>query len=328
MISVIIPVKNGVATIQNGLRSLLSQKNCEEAIEVIVVDDGSSDKSAQLAEEAGAMVIRQAYAGPAAARNKGVRAAQGEIILFTDADCVPDQNWVKEMTRPFGDPQVMGVKGVYRTHQTSTIARVIQLEFEERYELLQRYPTIDFVDTYSAGFRSQVFRRLGGFDEAFPYPNNEDVDFSYRMSKAGYKMVFNCHAVVYHSHPDNLLRYFRLKFGRAYWRTITYRLHPDKIIKDTYTPFNLKLQIVSLYLFTISILILMIFPQLVYLSLLTFLIFLLAMSPFIHFVLSKEPTLLIPAILLAMLRAFAFCLGIPAGLLGSLSFRTSLQQER
>jgi cellulose synthase/poly-beta-1,6-N-acetylglucosamine synthase-like glycosyltransferase len=193
-------------------------------------------------------VIRQRNRGPAAARNHGARRARGEIILFTDADCVPREDWVAQMTKPFADAGVCAVKGAYRTSQNALVARFAQVEFEERFELLKKAGDIDMVDTYSAAYRKPLFERLGGFDESFPVANNEDTDLSYRIAAAGHTMVFNPDAVVFHlRHPDSLQRYLRQKFWRGYWRMVVYRRFPDKMVRDTYTPQSLKIQVLTLF---------------------------------------------------------------------------------
>jgi len=115
MISVIIPAKNTEDTIGNCLRAVLSQRYVNTDYEVIVVDDGSTDRTAEIAKSMRARVIQQENAGPAAARNAGAEAAYGEILAFTDADCVPSPEWLHYLTMPFRDPQVIGTKGTYRT---------------------------------------------------------------------------------------------------------------------------------------------------------------------------------------------------------------------
>ena len=110
--SVIIPAYNAKKTISFTLEALLSQEGIE-AGEVIVVDDGSSDNTADLVKKYPVRLIQQANKGPASARNYGVREAKGEIVLFTDSDCIPQPGWLKAMTDPFQDESVHGVKGIY-----------------------------------------------------------------------------------------------------------------------------------------------------------------------------------------------------------------------
>ena len=89
------------------------------------------------------------------------------------------------MLEPFHDPEVIGVKGVYRTRQKSVIARFVQIEYEDRYRLMAGLPSIDFVDTYSAAFRRERFLEMSGYDTSFPVACAEDVELSYRMSARG-----------------------------------------------------------------------------------------------------------------------------------------------
>lgn len=249
-VSVIIPVYNGAGTIGKCLDALLAQDFPSSDFEILVVDDGSTDATVEILKSYAQRsprirFLRQSNQGPAMARNVGAMHARGRVLLFTDADCEPLPDWVKEMNRPLCGPDgtVAGVKGAYRTRQTGFAPRFAQLEFEARYRRLLRSEYIDFVDTYSAGFLREAFLGLGGFDTSFPKANNEDVEFSYRMVSRGYKMVFNPAAIVYHQHPRTLYKYLSTKFGRAYWRMVVYRKFPEKMASDSYTPQSLKAQI-------------------------------------------------------------------------------------
>ncbi|MBN1592050.1 MAG: exopolysaccharide biosynthesis polyprenyl glycosylphosphotransferase, partial [Candidatus Coatesbacteria bacterium] len=155
-----------------------------------------------------------------------------------------EPNWLREMVTPLvRDSNIAGVKGAYRTRQKQLTARFAQAEFEERFKLLAKRRTIDFVDSYSAAFRKNVFEQIGGFNPRYPKANNEDVELSFKVAQKNYKMVFSPDAIVYHTHPDSVWKYAKLKFGRAYWRTFVYDKFPRKVLKDSYTPQTLKLQI-------------------------------------------------------------------------------------
>jgi glycosyltransferase involved in cell wall biosynthesis/lipopolysaccharide/colanic/teichoic acid biosynthesis glycosyltransferase len=240
--SIIVPAYNAEPTLGDCLEALERQSVPRVEYEVIVVDDGSTDSTSRIAEEHGVRVVRQKNHGPATARNAGAAEATGEVLFFTDADCVPGETWLEEMLNPFEDTQVMAVKGAYQTRQRSIWARLCQVEFEERYRKQRKAPTIDFVDSYSAGFRRDAFEAMRGFDPTFPGANNEDVDLSYRMARQGYTMIFNPAAVVYHRHPASLWAYLRIKFWRGYWRVFVYKRYPTKMVADSYTPHNLKPQ--------------------------------------------------------------------------------------
>jgi len=241
--SVIIPAYNATDTISNCLRALSAQTIPRNLYEIIVVDDGSTDGTGDVAEEAGAdKVLRIQHQGPAGARNAGVRSAQSEIILFTDADCEPAPDWIEKLTAVFEDQDVVGAKGVYRTRQREWIARLVQLEYERRYERMARFPTIDFIDTYSAAYRRGVFLQYGGFDTAYPVPSAEDVDLAFRMARDGRKLIFVPDAVVFHRHPTSLRAYLTRKGRYGYWRALLYLRYPEKMGGDAHTDPMLKPQ--------------------------------------------------------------------------------------
>lgn len=314
--SVIVPAYNAGKTIADCLRGLAGQSLDPAEYEVLVVDDGSTDDTAALARKFAVRYLHQENNGPAAARNHGAREARGSIILFTDSDCVPATDWVARMVKPFDDPEVSAVKGAYRTNQRSLTARFAQVEFEERFELLKRAPSIDMVDTYSAAYRREVFEQAGGFDESFPVANNEDTELSYKLSRMGRKMVFNPDAVVCHmNHPDSLRRYARLKFWRGYWRMVVYRRYPDKMVKDSYTPQTLKLQILFLFLSAGWLPGMLLWPGIiVYPFAASLFLYGLSAAPFARLALGRDPVVGLLSPFFLSLRAASLGLGFLWGL--------------
>jgi len=111
LVSVIIPAYNEESTIESCLKSLLNQTIEKDTYELIVVDDGSTDSTPEIIKRYPVKLFRQENSGPATARNLGAKNSSGEIILFTDADCIADPNWIEEMISPFIDEEVIAVKG-------------------------------------------------------------------------------------------------------------------------------------------------------------------------------------------------------------------------
>lgn len=217
------------------------------SFEILVVDDGSTDDTAAVVENyAEVRLSRQRNAGPAAARNRGARESAGEIILFTDDDCVPTPGWIQAMLAPFANPEVVGAKGAYRTRQNQLAARFVQIEYEDRYRIMARFSEIDFIDTYSAAYRRDRFLEMGGYDTSFPIACAEDAELSYRMSARRWKMKFVPEAIVFHTHPDSFISYFKKKYKFAFWRMLAVRKNPSKGIKDSHTPQIMKLQLLLL----------------------------------------------------------------------------------
>ncbi|TVR84843.1 MAG: glycosyltransferase [Rhodospirillales bacterium] len=323
-VSVVIPAYNAAGLLETCLNSLFAQTRAPSRFEVIVVDDASTDDTADraealrpAAEDAGATlhVLRQPEnKGPAAARNRGAEAATGEVVVFTDSDCEPTPDWLSQMLAPFENPAVSAVKGAYRTRQTALVARFAQAEFEERYRMLERSQTVDVVFSYSAAFRTTVFREAGGFDSRFPVADNEDTDLSYRIVEAGHRAVFNPNALIYHRHPDTLRRYLRKKVSRGYWRMLVYRRFPGKAVKDSYTPQDLKAQIALSYA-TLGLAVLSpIFPALLWPAGLSGFVTVASTLPFAGRLVGRDPGLALAAPALLVARALALGAGILAAL--------------
>lgn len=325
-ISVVVPAYNAEKVIDRCLDALLDQTVPAEKVEVIVVDDGSSDgTSARIQAHSSVRLIRHEHAGPAAARNLGVQRAAGEIVLFTDADCAAAPDWIEKMAAPFalgrhaGEPAVDGVKGAYLTRQAEPVARFVQAEYEDRYEHMARQDSIDFVDTYAAGYRRDVLLMHGGFDTAFPAASVEDQELSYRLAAAGHRLVFVPDARVYHmGHPDNLWAYARRKAKIGYWKALVLRKHPHKLAGDSHTPASLKAHIALVGLALVCLLGSILWPPLAWGALLSAVAFLLSTVPFARKQWSADRALAVLSPLFLLVRALALGAGLAAGVVAQL----------
>lgn len=251
--AVVVPVYNGAAVITRCLDALAQQALPAAMYEIIVVDDGSTDETAAVVVHWRAAhphitltLLQQANAGPAAARNHGAEQAHAPLLFFTDADCAPTPSWLTAMLAPFADEDVVGAKGAYVTEQKGLIPRFVQAEYEDRYDRMRNQPQIDFIDTYSAGYRRAVFLENQGFDPIFTTASVEDQELSFRLAQKGYRLVFAPEAKVAHLHDGNLDDYFRRKYYIGFWKALMIRWHPERMVQDSHTPQVLKVQIVLL----------------------------------------------------------------------------------
>lgn len=316
-ISVIIPTSDGEATIGRCLEALKNQTAVRDSYEIIVVDDGSRDRTCELVEEyEGVRLFNQEKSGPASARNLGLNQARGEIVLFTDDDCEPVEDWIERMLAPFQREEIVGVKGVYLTRQQGLVPRFVQLEFEDKYDRMARDEYIDFIDTYCAGYRKSILIENNGFDTTFPVASTEDQELSFRLARQGCKMVFEPGAKVYHlKHPRDIGEYWRKKFNIGYWKVVVHRRHPDKLYRDSHTPQVLKLQILLVGITGLMLLAGIFWPPMWWLAGITGLAFLLSTLPFVLKAWSKDRAAAVLSPVLLFVRAFALGMGFASGLL-------------
>ena len=312
--SVIVPAYQAADIVGACVRALEQQTVDRARYEIVVVDDGSTDATSDAAREAGAdRVLRVPHGGPAAARNAGIESARGEIVLFTDADCEPAEEWIARMVAPLDNPQVMGVKGTYRTKQPSLIARLVQLEFDIRYERMAELPRIDFVDTYAAAYRRALFVQHGLFDTA--YIAAEDVDLSFRLAQAGHWLVFAPDAWVWHRHPATLWRYLARKARFGYWRAMLYVRYPDKITGDAHTDPALKPQFALVALFGLAAIAGVFWPLAWIAASFLLVLFLATTLPFVRWAWQRDRAVALIWPGVTLLRVFVQGLGLAVGLL-------------
>ena len=185
-LSVVMPVYNGLRYLRKSLPPLLATRD-EELLEVLVVDDGSTDGSGDFARECGARVISSGgHVGPAGARNVAVRVARGQIVFFVDADVVVHPDTVGRVIRAFPDPETVAVFGSY---DGTPVDRGFSSQYMNlRHHYIHQQPSDD-AQTFWAGLgatRRDAFLAVGGFDaERYATPTIEDIDLGRRLRDAG-----------------------------------------------------------------------------------------------------------------------------------------------
>ncbi|MBI5178294.1 MAG: glycosyltransferase family 2 protein [Nitrospinae bacterium] len=230
-ISIIIPAYNSQKTIGQAIAACRAIEWADK--EVIVVDDGSTDRTAEIAQSSGVRVIRQKNGGPAAARNTGWKAATGEICFFTDADCLPHPDFLTRVAPHFADATVGGVGGTYGiANPHSLLARLIHGEILHRHSAMRG--AVDYLGSFNCSYRRSVLEQAGGFDERFKTASAEDNDLSYRVRDAGHRLVFEPSAAVDHFHEELAPQYLRRQYNHGVWRVLLYRLHRGRMKGDKY----------------------------------------------------------------------------------------------
>lgn len=240
-VSVLICSFNGEKRIGACLKSLSEQTYGKENFEIIVVDDGSTDKTAAISRNFDVRVIRfEKNKGIPIARNAGLYAAKGEIVVFIDDDCVADHYWLESLINVFKDETIVAVGGKIVALLHTTIAeRYMEATGygnpsrepkSNRSGLVDRlfayfstmiYPitmeknivNVQSVYTANAGYRKKILLDLGGFDESLK--TSEDSDISARIKFNGGRIVYAPNAIVKHRHYKNISKVIHEPYRRA-----------------------------------------------------------------------------------------------------------------
>lgn len=232
-VSIIIPAYNAEKTIAKTLQACLEQ-DYPGRWEIIVVDDGSTDGTAKEVKRYPARYIYQDNAGPASARNRGWKEARGEVVCFTDSDCVPLRGWLSKLLRNYQEGTIGAVGGSYGiANPENLLAYCIQEEIFVRHSAMPRETR--FLGSYNLSVKKSVLEDVGGFQERYKKASGEDNDLSYKILKRGYKIVFDKEALVAHYHRESLWRYLKDQYTHGFWRAVLYREHPDMSLGDDYT---------------------------------------------------------------------------------------------
>jgi glycosyltransferase involved in cell wall biosynthesis len=221
VLSVVIPTRDRRTTVERTVGRVLEQREPPEGFELIVVDNGSSDGTPALLQrlEADAdgrlRALREPARGPAAARNAGVAAARGEVVLFLGDDTEPaDPDLLlrhAELHAARRDPSyaVLGRVVWAERDPVTPLMRWLDSGPQFAYELLEAGPVdvASYFYTAQVSLKKATFDAAGGFDVRFPYAAVEDVELGMRLAARGVVLDYHPELVVLHSHPTTLERW-------------------------------------------------------------------------------------------------------------------------
>lgn len=214
--SVIIPSYNSEATIVNCLKSVLNQ-DLAEPFEVIVVDS-SSDRTPALVQQHFPMVHlihREQRMGSGTARNLGVAIARGDILAFTDSDCIVESDWLRRMCErhdQFPDCAAVGGPIVNGNPESLVSWAGYLAEFNQFLPKDGGCRDVEHIPTGNVSYKHYVFGRYGGFpgDE---FIKHEDILFSWRLRNAGEKLLYHPTIRAAHCHRTKLNDYLHHQFN-------------------------------------------------------------------------------------------------------------------
>lgn len=207
-VSVIVPVRNRPEALRQCLASLRAVRYPPDRLEVLVVDDASTDETPDVARAAGArLLVLPEPSGQSACRNAGARAARGEILAFTDSDCVVSERWLVDLVGAFADPEVAIVGGLVEGTEGNGVLERYETVFSPLFmgrrvaELGPGRP-VGYVPTCNALVRRADFLAVGGFREDLRV--GEDVDLCWRLLREGRRGWYLPAGAVEHRHRTRL----------------------------------------------------------------------------------------------------------------------------
>jgi rhamnosyltransferase len=218
VISIVIPVKNGGGDLARCLGAIRRQQI--ENVEIVVVDSGSTDNSIEVAREHGARLhgIPASEFGHGRTRNLGASLARGEVLVFTSQDAyAADEHWLARLVQPLSRPDVAGAYGRQLPRDDASPPERYFLDFlygpEGRVQRLDHDDEPSFQQTLFSNVSSAMRRATW---EEFPFAEDlimsEDQEWSRRVLRAGYELVYVADAAVHHSHNYSIAAAFRRFF--------------------------------------------------------------------------------------------------------------------
>jgi GT2 family glycosyltransferase len=226
-VSVVVCTYNGGSTIKQCLNSLLALDYPD--YEVIVVDDGSTDDTAAVLAGFSdrVRVIRQQNQGLSAARNVGLKAATGEIVVYTDSDCFVDVDWLTLLVYQFDRTDAAAVGGPNLSPDDGRLAACVAAAPGQPIHVLESDQVAEHIPGCNMAFRREALLAINGFDPVYRKAG-DDVDICWRLRQAGYWITFAPGAFVWHHRRQTPRAYLRQQAGYGEAEALLRFKHPDK----------------------------------------------------------------------------------------------------
>ena len=228
--SVVVCSYNGGRTLEECLDSLMRLNYPD--YEVILVDDGSTDATPQIAERYPLIrSIRQENKGLSAARNVGAQAARGEIVAYTDDDCVADEDWLLYLVRGLLDQGVEAIGGPNISPRSDNwIAKCVAASPGNPSHVMLDDRRAEHVPGCNMAYQRDVLLGIGGFDPQFRQAG-DDVDLCWRLLDEGYSIGYASGAMVWHHRRCTVRSYFKQQKGYGRSEAMVQFKHPQRFIR-------------------------------------------------------------------------------------------------
>ncbi|MCD6369454.1 MAG: glycosyltransferase [Thermoproteales archaeon] len=234
-VSVIIPAKNGGQLLYNLVYTLLKKQTLTPS-EVIIVYDGVLDEYIEkILEMGGKVIFSGERKGANRARNIGVEEAKGQILVFTDEDCIPSSTWIEKIVEEMNQLNVEAVAGsTFMANPQFFFSRYLDEsvltsspKYSKRIILKNDYPPGVVIATCNFAVRRDAWKRVKGFDEEYKWYGSDDMDLGFKLLKAGYRIACSPKPIVYHFHRTALTKILKRYFQYGQGFAIYSKKHPE-----------------------------------------------------------------------------------------------------
>ncbi|MEK9135100.1 MAG: glycosyltransferase [Patescibacteria group bacterium] len=240
-ISVIIPARNEEALIGECLKNLQQLNYPKDRLEIIISDGLSTDKTAEIVKTYGAKIVVNKFQTVAPGRNIGFQHSQGDLVAFSDADCLMDKNWLSNALKYFQDESVAGVGGPSLSPQDESVfGRAVRFLFlcgslisgsiyvtdSKKTKIVKSIPGCNAI------YKRVALEKVMPVDETLL--TGDDVEMNYQLISRGYKVLYVPDVTVWHYRRDN-----PKKFWKQIYRYAIGRLQMAKRHRDAASPIHI-----------------------------------------------------------------------------------------
>ena len=216
--SVIVIAHNECETIRECIDSLKAQSF--PSLEIIVVDNGSTDSTPRIASEAGAVVVSEPILGRGIARNKGILSARASMVAFIDSDAIADRDWLRYLMEHIMQRDIAGVNSnIYASNTDKFVPKLIDIVLRDK-------------PPHGTGcvlYQKRVLLGVGLYNERLFAA--EDVEIAWRIIRKNYEIEFEPKAIVHHKHPETLRKFLNQQYDFGRWSLIARKISGESTLK-------------------------------------------------------------------------------------------------
>ncbi len=232
-VTIIVPAYNEEKTIEICIQSLLNLTYPKNKYEILIIDNNSTDSTANIIKKYNVRYFKEKKLGVASARNLGIKKAKGEIVAFIDADCAADKDWLFHLVRGFSqNKKIAGVGGDIRAlNPKNLIEKYAEVcLFHPKKHMIDNKLQPPFLATANCAYKIELVKKASLFDPSFRWC--VDADLSWRIYFMGYKFLYKPKAIVFHEMPKTLTNLIKKYYLYGWWKAKLLSKHRKNLPRE------------------------------------------------------------------------------------------------